>query len=79
MVCSREDDGWEVLGFFRYSEIFGWRACAISFRTEAFLSSDKVGFIFSNCCHALTAPLESFFACRQIIPRLKRELASLGS
>jgi hypothetical protein len=38
-----------------------------------------VGFNLSNCCHAVTAPLGSFFACKRIMPRLKSELASLGS
>src|ERR1700686_1890632 len=37
----------------------GFRACAINFWTAAFLSSDSVGFNFSSCCQAVTAPILS--------------------
>jgi hypothetical protein len=63
----------------RYSLTLGFFACAISFWTAAFLSPANVGFNFNNCCQAVIAPWGSFFACKRIIPRLNRELASLGS
>ena len=55
-------------------ELVRYRAKLVALR-----SGLNCGFAFSNCCQAATAPLPSCFPCHLIMPRLKSELASLGS